>query len=300
MMLPLSVMATGVYCTPKDTSNNAYCGQTQTGCSEDQKQGTRDAYGNCNHWNQCSFDSFSNLQCVKGQCDAECAVSADCTHTHKCSGTKQQTRTASCSSHDCECNYGGWGSAICVAGQCGAQCDSDNDCNSKCEDNIYFGTGDCTGNCMCSYTQQNCNDDNQCTLDNCDAEKGCSHTALSCDDLDACTADSCDPATGCVHTPITCNDENACTQDSCDQGCVFAPVECDDNDACTLDSCDEATGCTHDPLSCDDQDSSTKDRCDSEIGCIHTPTDNEAPEFGTIAALVALAGAVTAFFIVRK
>jgi hypothetical protein len=45
----------------------------------------------------------------------------------------------------------------CSVANCSAQCDSQNPCQNKCIENIYYYSGICQGDCICSYSTQNCN-----------------------------------------------------------------------------------------------------------------------------------------------
>lgn len=67
----------GEQCELPNTINNLNCPQSTTSCNG-KKQGTRDAFGNCNSACGCTSDPFTNFQCVKGQCGAECSTNADC------------------------------------------------------------------------------------------------------------------------------------------------------------------------------------------------------------------------------
>jgi len=85
---------------------------------------------------------------------------------------------------------------------CNAQCDATHACKSYCMSNIFFYDGQCQENCMCYYSQQNCDDQISCTIDSCDNVAGCSHTPDNslCDDANPCTIDTCDVNKGCVNT----------------------------------------------------------------------------------------------------
>jgi len=85
---------------------------------------------------------------------------------------------------------------------CNAQCDATHACKSYCMSNIFFYDGQCQENCMCYYSQQNCDDQISCTIDSCDNVAGCSHTPDNslCDDANPCTIDTCDVSKGCVNT----------------------------------------------------------------------------------------------------
>lgn len=111
------------------------------------------------------------------------------------------------------------------------QCEDNSDCQSYCDGNMRYYNPFCTS-CSCSYSSENCNDQNVCTTDNCDPS-GCSHTQINCDDHDVCTVDSCNSISGCQHTQIIgcchtnadCNDDNACTEDICSNNqCVHNTI----------------------------------------------------------------------------
>ena len=96
------------------------------------------------------------------------------------------------------------------------------------------------------YVDQ-CDDENDCTVDSCQGEEGCVQESLSegeCVDGDACTVgDHCEDGQ-CVGLPIVCDDGNPCTDDLCDGkgGCKveFNMEACDDGDPCTVgDVCGE-------------------------------------------------------------
>jgi len=186
----------------------------------------------------------------------------------------------------------------------------------------------------CAATPKNCDDGNSCTADSCNPATGCIHTPISCDDQNACTVDSCNVTTGCHHSTRNCDDGVFCNGiESCNitLGCVSGKAV-----DCSEFNLDSVSSCTNDPdgknltfdsfagfvSSCDEGFQACTEGtvdishvCSKECGaeCV-TDSDcgkgekcsdctckgNDVPEFGTLAALVALAGAVTAFFIVRK
>jgi len=77
------------------------------------------------------------------------------------------------------------------------------------------------------FTEEDCNDNNECTNDYCDPNTGCYHSDKSacCDDDNECTTDSCDPILGCLNIPVDCDDSDSDTDDSCNifTGCVNTP-----------------------------------------------------------------------------
>ena len=142
----------------------------------------------------------------------------------------------------------------------------------------------CPGVCVECVTNEECDDNNACTVDSCE-EPACLHDPIDgcipctgtggCDDGDACTgADTCADGV-CTGTAIPdcqpcidsaeCDDGNACTDDQClDLACAFVPnfdevTQCcnpaqggltplGDGDPCTLDLCDPKTGqVSHEP-----------------------------------------------------
>ena len=121
------------------------------------------------------------------------------------------------------------------------------------------------------YVDQ-CNDDNDCTVDTCAGEAGCAYESLSegeCVDGDACTiADHCEGGV-CMGLPIACDDGNPCTDDLCDGmgGCKgeFNHADCDDEDPCTVaDSCDQGE-CSGFAVDCD---------CLADADCAELEDDN--------------------------
>lgn len=102
--------------------------------------------------------------------------------------------------------------------------------------------GDHCGECMMTTeceTNEDCDDDNACTIDLCKPELGCQHTPIdSCFDGDPCTIDECDPEIGCVYTPIDCEDGDPCTFNECADGeCLTAVIDCSEGEVCQGGKC---------------------------------------------------------------
>ncbi len=180
-----------------------------------------------------------------------------------------------------------------------AGCDDDNPCTvaDQCKDGTCAGfaiAGECVVNCA---TDDECEDNNDCTIDSCSAEFGiCTHvpdltcmnctTDAECDDGNPCTLLICGESNQCVGGPVDapCSDGTVCTQgDACVAGdCIpGSVVTCDDSDACTIDDCSAisgcvfnvipgCTGCGSGPLDndCDDGNPCTLDGCSSGV-CTH-------------------------------
>jgi len=121
----------------------------------------------------------------------------------------------------------------------------------------------------CCLTDDDCNDNNLCTIDGCNSGT-CIFRPKNCADNNACTQDSC--FDGICVNPYLCNDGNACTVDACDtlDGCSHVNLICVDGDLCTTDGCNTLTGCTFTPVNCSDGNSCTNDVCDTLSGlCTH-------------------------------
>ena len=178
----------------------------------------------------------------------------------------------------------------CNVNDCDADCDATHVCSSKCVGDIRNYDGQCTGDCTCSYTTEDCS-----------AKNGWYDTGnTQWIDTGQCTEKeqkeqenreySCDPA-GCQYTiigdtqwidtgntrnkqnGIVCNDGSLCTvNDQCNSGvCQGSAKDCSDGVSCTIDSCDENNGeCVNSPdnslcsngLFCDGQE-----YCDATLDC---------------------------------
>ncbi|MEM4710898.1 MAG: myxococcus cysteine-rich repeat containing protein [Candidatus Woesearchaeota archaeon] len=138
-----------------------------------------------------------------------------------------------------------------------------------------------------------------------------------CDGMGNCVA-------GSGPLPGPCDDNNICTVNDYNYGygCVGVPIDCDDNDPYTIDTCMAMIGCMHIPIpspvcgdgivhsseECDDYNHNNGDGCSStctvEQGyyCEGSPSvcSQAIPEFGVIAAGLALIGAIAIFVIRRR
>src|SRR5262249_32205580 len=100
---------------------------------------------------------------------------------------------------------------ICTPGQA-LNCDDGNTCTT---DGCNPQTG-CTHQSVpgCCNLNEDCTDNNACTVNERCANHACTSDVLSCDNGNPCTIDSCNPVTGCVHTPVpngqACGDNNFC------------------------------------------------------------------------------------------
>lgn len=165
------------------------------------------------------------------------------------------------------------------------QCESDD----ECDDDNPCTVDDCDWQGLCknvSLTGSSCDDDNVCTEDEaCSSEGKCvSDTMVNCDDADPCTDQWCDPVAGCLfdlaETGTFCDDENPCTEnDGCEAGeCGGTFMQCDSGNPCINSSCDLATGtCVDSPVSnlpCDDGNACTNGDLCMDGECISGDTVN--------------------------
>ena len=169
-------------------------------------------------------------------------------------------------------------------------------CDATWELNRYLSAANVGLRCCAAYDEQNCDDQNPCTLDSYEGG-ACVHTPQTgtpcedgnpctrgdtcqsgvceagnlpaCDDGNPCTDNLCDPVNGCSNPANTaiCDDDDPCTIDDvcADRRCAGTPNTCGDNNSCTNDTCDPATGtCLHEPTGggCDDGNLCTgNDQC---------------------------------------
>jgi hypothetical protein len=92
-----NIVDPGETCELPNTTNNILCPQSTSRCLGNKLQ-TRDASGNCNGTCGCVEDNWSNPVCVKGTCEAGCAVDADCNDSNP--GT-----TDTCNLETCGCEH---------------------------------------------------------------------------------------------------------------------------------------------------------------------------------------------------
>ncbi|TAL18156.1 hypothetical protein EPN96_02390 [bacterium] len=150
---------------------------------------------------------------------------------------------------------------------------------TSCDDNNPCTVNDACGGGLCAGAEGIlCDDGNLLTLDSCTPLTGeCVNTPPDCGDLSPCTNDGWSETLGvCVNEPLVCDDLNPLTADSCapDTGeCVFTPPECGDLNPCTADSWSPEAGiCLNAPVVCDDLNPLTTDSCDSLEGkCVFIP-----------------------------
>ena len=247
--------------------------------------------GYCDLFNGCIFESIDCNDGIDCTIDS-CNENGECIHTpinSKCNDDIE------CTLDSCDSNLG------CNNIPLNSLCNDNIDCtddicniingcinnpnNLLCNDNIDCTNDICNEFSGCSNTPENieCNDNIECTIDICDNNNGCLNNPLNslCNDNNECTNDLCSiDNNGCQNIDIICNDNIDCTLDSCDinNGCIFSSDNslCNDNNYCTIDICDyELKGCLYETISCDDGISCTIDSCINDIGCIHTPIDNE-------------------------
>ena len=131
-------------------------------------------------------------------------------------------------------------------------------------------------------TDEDCDDEIDCTADSCDTEAGkCGHTPQDaiCDDGNLCTDDSCVVGVGCVYgnnsvvcAPSTCASGDFLPEVNCKDGACPNPVpeDCNDGDVCTgTETCDPLSGCVSGtPLNCDDgEPCNGTEICNPKSGC---------------------------------
>jgi hypothetical protein len=126
-------------------------------------------------------------------------------------------------------------------------------------------------------------DNGDCCLNDC---------TFPCADTQACTIDECRVTTGghrCNHTWVAdgqpCDgvaDPDACTLERCyDRQCIPVQRSCEDQNGCTSDACDPSTGCVHQPTNenapCNDGNPCTfQTRCQGGV-CTGGLCDEGAP-----------------------
>ena len=264
----------GMFCVQAGTCEQGECKPTATVQCGDGNPCTTDAcnaetggcvhvavVGQCNDGNPCTDgDVCVGKACVGKPLDTCCKLDADCADVSPCTIDT--------------CNSGLCSNDLLAAN--GQSCEDGNLC-TKAEICVL-------GACAAALFD-NCNDDNECTLDVCSPTLGCQHTHLpegaSCDDGDVCNgSDTCfGGSTGNAVCKLglkpECIDANPCTLDLCDKqkGCQFKPHAggCDDLNACTAkDSCSSG-GCVGLPFKCDDATPCTADGCNPQKGCTYLP-----------------------------
>jgi uncharacterized repeat protein (TIGR01451 family) len=263
-------------CEMANTENNDYCPQTTTGC-QDNKQGVRDTLGVCNLNCLCAPDSFTDFQCVKGQCGAACAVDADCDDNN--------LNTADTCLNDCTCKH---------------------DDLPYCGDGVKNGAEECDGTDGVG-AHQSCNVDCQ-LIDLGFCGDGKLDTGEECDYNNGlvCTP-ACDSS--CNYCDANCNTQtvngDACPPtDVCGDGVMTGTEQCDAGS-------DNGLGCT--PGGC----GLTCNYCDSDCTtetnfggscptfCELNPTapecsSNGVPEFSPFALGLAVIGVGLGLALLRK
>jgi hypothetical protein len=273
----------------------------------------------CSDGNVCTTDgcnpqSGCTQQPTPGCCttDADCADASACTINERCVGR-------ACISDPLTCNDGN----TCTSDSCNpaSGCSFAPVPNGQSCSNLDFcdGLETCQAGVCAGSAAPNCNDGNPCTTDACNGSTGCTHTGVAgccftdgdcvdadnctvnercvggtcrsdprnCVDGNRCTTDTCDPAIGCTNTSVidgtscedlsVCDGAETCAAGTCRPG--TAP-NCDDANFCTQDGCDNTTGCRHDPVAsccntdaqCADADQcTTQERCTAAHTCASTP-----------------------------
>ncbi len=141
-------------------------------------------------------------------------------------------------------------------------CSSNGACTSQdtCLQGVCAASA-CTYVNSCCYEDDECDDEQVCTVDSCQngscnfaAIAGCCEDLDDCSDGNPCTTDQCsgyggecswEDVPGCCLTHADCEDNDGCTQDKCSDDvceniwiCCAEDAECDDgDDVCTTDTC---------------------------------------------------------------
>lgn len=264
-------------CELGNTINNEFCPQTTTGC-QDNKQGTRDGFGECNLNCLCAPDSFENFQCVKDACGATCDSNDDCPattcETDKCVGKNyyDYTDAANTCKDDCSCTANACDLPVITPNdpRC-TDCQTDEDCNAR--DKTY-----CDG----TVIKQ---DNGKCVDYECATE---TTPVVDCDDNSWCNGDeTCAEPVGitvigptCVAGTIrTCADDLYCTENEiCDENedkCVFTPKDCSSNDIDGVNTC--TYNPDNNPFTHDDREAFLS-TCDEEKNTCTTGNEDIAHE----------------------
>ncbi|MCD4740033.1 thrombospondin type 3 repeat-containing protein, partial [archaeon] len=264
----------GEECELNATDNNTYCDQTSEQCVGAQIQ-YRDSFGYCDGDCGCVEDSWSNPQCVVDECNAECAINADC-------DDQDEYTIDTCNLDTCSCEY----EDIPYCGD--GNVDPAEECElPETEDNNYCdqttetceGTktkyrdeaGYCDGNCGCVEDPWNTP---ECVVGSCDATCAIDE---DCTDLDPTTTDTCNLDTcSCEHEYIG----------FCGDGYLY-PLE----EECELNATDNNTYCDQTTEQCGGGTHDNKvmyrdafGYCDGDCGCIEDPWSEPICEVGKCGA----------------
>jgi len=230
-------------CELANTENNDYCPQSTTGC-QDNKLGVRDTLGVCNLNCLCAPDSFTDFQCVKDQCEAECDSSDDC--------DDGDVHTADGCLANCICGHET--QPYCGDGiKNGAeQCDgtdgvgANQECNNDCQliDLGFCGDGKLDTNEECDY-----NNGLVCTPA-CDSS--CNYCDANCN-TQTVNGDACPPTDVCGDGVMTgteqCDAGNdngiGCTPGGCGMTCNYCDSDCTTETNFGGICCNPATECCY-------------------------------------------------------
>jgi len=178
----------GWYCADDDTREyrDYYC--TLEGCKHEVTQSE-----DCDDSIDCTVDTCADGACVYTPNDANCPADGwvdvgdpyDCCDGNQvCTCQDQEYRDWYCDATE-GCKYDVTGTQTvktdcsCDINKCGAECDESHPCANKCvqEGSVWYWYhgGVCTNLCVCSYTEESCDDSDPCTIDTCNADTGCSH-----------------------------------------------------------------------------------------------------------------------------
>jgi hypothetical protein len=117
------------------------------------------------------------------------------------------------------------------------------------------GYGDCSEDPPSdTWLNEDCNDENSCTLDGCSDVGGCSNVEIG----------------ACIHNDGCCPGAASCTSED-DNDCFCASDDdCDDSNSCTVDSCNENNDCEFNSVECSlTGDGCCPDECDgnNDVDC---------------------------------
>lgn len=171
----------------------------------------------CDHSARCCRRWWSRrcVDAVEEVCDRSCDA---CRHPECTSGDALRPQCSDCTRQVCAvdpyCCDTAW-DLRCVE-------ESRSLCQGRCQ--LTSTTATVVSSTLATSTtvpicrvDDDCRDDDPCTVDICDREHGCVFEAYACDDADPCTADVCDGVGGCVHAPLDAAcDDDACAAQACD------------------------------------------------------------------------------------
>ncbi|MCX6817887.1 MAG: hypothetical protein NTU57_03440, partial [Candidatus Aenigmarchaeota archaeon] len=213
-----------------------------------------------------------NTYCVKGVCNATCAVNGDC--ADYCDGSVKHTSRTCDASSTCACGAGttfncnsldGWSNTtekhwidngICKEKEQLKQEYRDYNCGTSPAIDCYYGVTETkwvdTGQTRNKADGTICNDGLWCTDSDVCTTGICGGTTKNCSDVISCTIDSCDEVNDvCKHITnnTKCNDGLYCNgQETCnvELGCVGGTtVDCSGKNLAEIATCDNVPDSIH-------------------------------------------------------